>query len=71
MARTKKVMASGRYGVRYGKGIKQRVLDIEKVQKSKHVCPNCMKGTLRREATGIWSCRKCSFKVAGKAYSVE
>jgi large subunit ribosomal protein L37Ae len=70
MGRTKKVGSSGRYGSRYGKGIKQRIVDVESVQKAKHMCPNCIKPSLRREAAGIWICRKCGFKLAGRAYDV-
>ncbi|MBN2042900.1 MAG: 50S ribosomal protein L37ae [Candidatus Aenigmarchaeota archaeon] len=70
MGRTKKVGSAGRYGIRYGKGTKKRLVEIEKVQKAKHTCPNCMKPTLKREASGIWVCRKCNVKLAGRAYDV-
>lgn len=70
MGRTKKVGSSGRFGSRYGKGVKQRIINVESVQKAKHTCPNCLKPSLRREATGIWACRKCGFKQAGRAYDV-
>jgi large subunit ribosomal protein L37Ae len=68
MARTKKIGAAGKFGVRYGKRIKDRYLAVHVVQKQKHKCPNCLRPSLRREAAGIWSCQKCGFKVAGKAY---
>ncbi len=70
MGRTKKVGPVGRYGVRYGKGTKKRVIEIEKSQKAKHTCPSCMKLTMKREATGIWVCKKCGMKLAGRAYDV-
>jgi large subunit ribosomal protein L37Ae len=50
------------------KGVKQKVLKVEEVQRKKHVCPNCMKPSLKRVAAGIWQCKKCRFKFAGKAY---
>lgn len=68
MGRTKKVKITGKYGVRYGKGVKEKVLKVEEVQRKKHVCPNCMKPSLKRVAAGIWQCKKCRFKFAGKAY---
>jgi len=68
MPRTKKIGAAGRFGVRYGRRIKQRVIGVEKEQKKKHVCPNCKKPSLKRVATGIWQCKKCGLKFAGKAY---
>ncbi len=71
MARTKKVGSAGRFGIRYGKGVKEKVIEIERSQKAKHVCPSCMKPTIRREASGVWKCRKCGIKIAGRAYNVK
>ncbi|MCD6591249.1 MAG: 50S ribosomal protein L37ae [Candidatus Aenigmarchaeota archaeon] len=68
MARTKKVGISGRFGSRYGKGVKDRIKDIERIQRKKHTCPECLKPALKREASGIWKCKKCGAKFAGKAY---
>ncbi len=68
MGRTKKVGPSGRFGTRYGKGVKKRIVEIERVQKKKHVCPQCLKPGMKRVASGIWLCRKCGLKMAGKAY---
>jgi large subunit ribosomal protein L37Ae len=69
MARTKKVGSTGRFGSRYGKGVKKKFLSVEAEQKKKHVCPSCLKGKLSREAAGIWVCRKCGYKAAGRAYT--
>jgi len=68
MPRTKKVGSSGRFGARYGKGVKKRIVAIEKIQKSKHMCPECLKPGMVRVASGIWTCRKCGLKLAGRAY---
>lgn len=68
MGRTKKVGSSGRFGARYGKGVKKRITAIEKIQKKKYVCPKCMKAGMKRLASGIWACKKCGLKKAGKAY---
>jgi len=68
MPRTKKVGPSGRFGARYGKGVKKRVTEIEKIQRKKHACPHCLRPGMKRLASGIWTCRKCGLKIAGKAY---
>ncbi|MBU0898722.1 MAG: 50S ribosomal protein L37ae [Nanoarchaeota archaeon] len=69
MARkTKKVGSAGRFGIRYGRKIRQRVIKVEKVLKAKHKCPECMKPGLKRENAGVWVCKKCGLKFAGKAY---
>lgn len=66
---TKKVGSTGRFGPRYGLKTRRRVLEVEKVLKAKHQCPSCLSFVLRREAAGIWSCRKCGMKIAGGAYA--
>ena len=66
--RTKKVGLTGKYGVRYGKRIKDRYAAVHVIQKQKHRCPRCMKPSLKREAAGIWVCVKCGLKTAGKAF---
>jgi len=68
MARKKKVGSAGRYGSRYGKRIKSLVSDVEKVQKSRHVCPKCKMQYVVRVSAGIWRCKKCGAKFAGAAY---
>ena len=68
MARTKKVGSAGRFGPRYGRKLKQAISEVEKKQKAKHECPSCRKLTLKRLAVGIWECKKCANKFAGKAY---
>ena len=66
---TKKTIGSaGRFGVRYGKRIRQKVSDIEKKQKLKHECPYCHKKTVKRLSVGIWQCNKCDAKFTGRAY---
>ena len=59
---------TARFGSRYGKGVKKRVVEIEKVQKQRHVCPKCGMQYVKRLASGIWECKKCGTKFAGSAY---
>ena len=60
--------SAGRFGPRYGRFIRKRVNEVEKVAKAKHVCPRCDTKAVSRKGTGIWECRKCGFKYAGGAY---
>jgi large subunit ribosomal protein L37Ae len=68
MPRTRKVKSVGRYGVRYGVSVKERVKAVELKQRAKQVCPFCKKGKVKRLSTGIWQCYKCSKKFASDAY---
>jgi len=62
--------SAGRFGVRYGKTIRTRVIQIEKKQRKKQMCPFCNKPRAKRIAMGIFTCSKCNAKFAGKAYFV-
>ena len=68
MGDTKKVKSAGRFGSRYGVGIRKRILKVESRQHSKHTCPYCGFGKIKREAPGIFSCRKCGKRFTGGAY---
>lgn len=65
---TKKVLTAGRFGSRYGKKIRQKVIDIEKKQKAWQKCPYCSKIRVKRVSKGIWQCRSCNVKFTGRAY---
>ncbi len=71
MSKTKKVGSTGRFGVRYGLKVRQRLLEIENKQKAFYKCPNCHKIKVKRVSVGIWQCNKCDLKFAGKAYSFK
>jgi len=68
--RTKKVGPAGRFGARYGRKVRQRVIDIEVKQKQWQKCPYCLKPRVRRLAIGIWHCKSCNSKFTGRAYGV-
>jgi large subunit ribosomal protein L37Ae len=68
MGNTKKVGSTGRYGTRYGVGIRKRLLKVETKQKQKHACPDCGFDRIKRTAPGIFSCSKCHTEFAGGAY---
>ena len=69
MVKTKKVGLTGRFGPRYGRGVKIEFLKIEKKQKTIYVCPSCKKMSVKRVSAGISQCKKCNTKFAGGAYS--
>ena len=64
----KKVGTAGRFGPRYGKKIREKLADMEKIQKKRHVCPVCNMPYVKRVSSGIWKCKKCGTKFAGLAY---
>lgn len=66
--KTKKAGSAGRFGPRYGRKIRSRVAEIESSSRARHVCPDCLRKTLKRQAAGIWHCRKCGVTFAGGAY---
>lgn len=68
---TKKVGTTGRFGVRYGKKLRTKVLEVEKRQKQKQSCPYCSRLRVKRVAVGIFVCNKCNKKFTGDAYMVK
>jgi len=67
-AKGKVTGSSGRFGCRYGRFVRKRVNDIEKISHALHRCPKCDMESVARKGTGIWECRKCGYKFAGGAY---
>jgi large subunit ribosomal protein L37Ae len=61
-------MSAGRFGARYGRFIRKRVVEVEQVSRATHRCPQCDVIAVRRKGTGIWACRKCGYTFAGGAY---
>lgn len=65
---TDKVKSAGRFGSRYGVGIRKRLLKVESRQLKPQTCPFCHFKKVKRKSTGIFVCRKCGAKFAGGAY---
>lgn len=63
-----KARLSGRFGSRYGKKIREAVLDADKKAKASYNCPFCSRKAIRRISAGIWKCSKCGKKMASGAY---
>lgn len=60
-----------RLGSRYGRTVRFRLSKIEELQRKKYKCPSCNREKVKRVSKGIWQCRKCGNKFAGKAYTVS
>ena len=61
---------TGRFGTRYGRTPKNKLKKIEAKQKSTYPCPFCTYKAVKRVSAGIWFCKKCEKKFAGKAYEI-
>ena len=66
----KKKSLSG-LGARYGIKPRKQFTQVHHLLKSIRKCPECGSLKFGREAVGIWSCKKCTFKVAGSAYDIK
>lgn len=69
MAKKKKSLKG--LGARYGIKIRKQYTKIHMQLKEKRACPKCDSRKFGRDAVGIWSCKKCGFKIAGTAYNVK
>ena len=58
-----------RFGSRYGRRVRDRVAEVE--AKTNQYCPYCRSTSVKRQAVGIWNCKKCNSKFTGGAYKVE
>ena len=67
-AKGKVTGSSGRFGCRYGRFVRKRANEIEKISRALHRCPKCDMESVARKGTGIWECRKCGYKFAGGTY---
>jgi large subunit ribosomal protein L37Ae len=64
----KKTKSAGRFGPRYGRRIRKKIIKIESQQRIKQKCPFCEKERTKRLAKGIWKCEKCEKKFASNTY---
>ncbi len=71
MVKTKKAKASGRFGVRYGKKVRSKLVSVESLQRKKQKCPFCEKLGVKRLSKGVWKCKKCDKKFASNAFYLE
>lgn len=64
-----KLSTTKRFGARYGKRNKKKLDKIERIHRSRQECPYCLYRQVKRVSLGVWLCRKCGVKFAGRAYS--
>jgi len=69
--KSKKSKSAGRFGARYGKKIRNRLVKVETKQRVKQLCPLCKRTGAKRLSKGIWKCSKCDKKFAGGTYYLE
>jgi large subunit ribosomal protein L37Ae len=58
-------------GAWHGIKLRKQYTKIHFQLKEKRACPECGSKSFGRDAVGIWSCKKCSYKVAGTAYDIK
>lgn len=71
MPKLKKIKAAGRFGARYGKKPKEKLIKVESKQRVKQKCPFCEKLGVKRLSKGIWQCSKCNKKFASGTFYLE
>lgn len=69
--KSKKSKSAGRFGPRYGKTTKNKLVKVEEKQRKKQICPFCNKPGAKRLSKGIWNCKKCDKKFANNTYYLD
>ncbi len=67
-SKLKKTKSAGRFGARYGKRVRTKLIKVETLQRKKQKCPFCKKLGVKRLSNGIWHCAKCGKKFASNTY---
>ena len=58
-------------GARYGIKIRKSYSLVHRTMKAKRKCPECGSLQFGRQVIGIWACKKCGVKIAGRAYDIK
>jgi large subunit ribosomal protein L37Ae len=69
--KSKKSKSAGRFGARYGKKVRAKLVKVETKQRIKQTCPFCQKKGVKMVSNGIWNCSKCGKKFASDTYHLE
>ena len=67
----KKAKSAGRFGARYGKTVKNRLVKIETKQRVRQKCPFCEKLGVKRTSKGVWEFSKCKKRFASNTYYLD
>ncbi len=70
-SKSKKSKSAGRFGARYGKRVRDKVVKVETKQRKKQKCPFCGKLGVKRLSKGIWKCSRCDKKFASNTYYLD
>lgn len=70
-SKLKKIKSAGRFGSRYGKKVRTKLVKVESKQRVKQKCPFCSKLGVKRLSKGIWKCQKCDKKFASNTYCLD
>ena len=72
-SKSKKSKSAGRFGARYGKKVRIKLVKVETKQRVKQKCPFCGKLGVKRLSKGLWKCirKKCSKKFASNTYHLD
>jgi large subunit ribosomal protein L37Ae len=68
---SKTKLTTKRFGVRYGRTVKQKLAKIEESSWAKHKCPFCAAQKVKKKTAGIWECGKCGKIFTGRAYELK
>ncbi len=66
--KSKKSKAAGRFGARYGKRVRAKLVKVESKQRVKQICPFCKKPGVKRVEKGVWECSKCAKRFASNVF---
>jgi large subunit ribosomal protein L37Ae len=69
--KSKKTKSAGRFGARYGKSVRDKLVNVESKQRIKQNCPFCEKSGVKRLSKGIWHCSKCDKKFASNTFFIN
>ena len=69
--KSKKSKSAGRFGAKYGKSVRAKLVKVESKQRLKQKCPFCERPGVKRLSKGIWKCAKCNKKFASNTYHLD
>ncbi|MEM4756362.1 MAG: 50S ribosomal protein L37ae [Candidatus Woesearchaeota archaeon] len=69
MATKSKLGSARQFGARYGRTVKHNWAKITAELRKPKKCPYCSKLAVKRQAVGIWFCKKCGAKFTARAYT--
>ncbi len=56
---------------KYGLKPRKKYTAVHFLLKKRRRCIECGSSKFLRQSVGIWTCKKCGFKIAGLAYDIQ